>query len=161
MDEKLAATRGRLSVLKIAPASYVEPGRPKYPRKLSPQGKRIFKRLCAQLEARRTLTDGDAEILCLYASLADRRQKALDSLEKDGEVVSTSEGNLVTNPWLAIAERTEARMISILDKLGLTPVSRDRVKVTRRSAEPDILEIVLNATQPKEEQPCLPTGEIK
>jgi P27 family predicted phage terminase small subunit len=160
MDEKLASTRGRLSVLKIAPASYVEPGRPKYPRKLSPQGKKVFKRLCAQLESRRTLTEGDQEILCLYSSLADRRDRAMESIERDGEVVSTEEGKLVTNPWLSIAERTEARMISILEKLGLTPASRDRVKVTRRSLEPDVLEIVLNAPQPKEEL-CQQIGKIE
>jgi P27 family predicted phage terminase small subunit len=155
MDEIIKPRTGKLSgVLKIAPASYCEPGRPKYPRDFSPRRKRTFKRICKQLEARRTLTEGDFDLIVMFAIQDDRRAKAQEHIDAEGEMITTEKGQLVTSPWLAVAERTEARMLSILDRLGLSPAARDRVKVCRRVAEPDALEIILTPEKPKE-------GEVK
>jgi P27 family predicted phage terminase small subunit len=151
MDEIVKTTKGRLAgVLKIAPASYYEPGRPKYPRDFSPRRKRTFKWICKQLEARRTLTEGDFDLIKMFAIQDDRRATAQEHIDAEGEMITTDKGQLVTSPWLAVAERAEARMLSILDRLGLTPQARDRVKVTRRMAEPDALEIILTPEKPKE-----------
>ena len=160
MDEtKIIQRVGRLSLAKIVPASYVEPGRPRFPKNLSAAGKKKFKKLCRLLAARKTLTEADEEIIMLYCVAADRHARALEHVESEGEIVATSEG-MITNPWFAIAEKAERTMLSILDKLGLTPASRDRVKVTRRVSEPDVFEILLNPEKPKE-IPCLPTGKTE
>jgi|HubBroStandDraft_5_1064220.scaffolds.fasta_scaffold339472_2 P27 family predicted phage terminase small subunit len=151
MGEEIIKPRtGKLSVMKIAPSSYVEPGRPKYPSDFSPRRKRTFKRICKQLEARRTLTEGDFDLIVLFAIQDDRRATAQEHIDAEGEMVTTKKGQLVPSPWLAVAEKAEARMLSILDRLGLSPAAGDRVKVCRRVAEPDLLEITLNPEPPKE-----------
>jgi P27 family predicted phage terminase small subunit len=164
-NEIVKVAKGRLAgVLKVAPASVFEPGRPKYPRDISATGKRIFKRLCKRLEERRTLTSGDEEILKLYVFYSDQHAEALAHLQSEGTVIQTEKGPLVS-PYLAIAERMAAKMISILDRLGLTPASRDRVKTTRRTLEPNTLEILLTPEPPKEggagpEKPDTSKGEV-
>jgi P27 family predicted phage terminase small subunit len=165
MSEEIIKPRtGKLSgVLKIAPASYVEPGRPKRPRDLSPSQKRTFKRVCGALEKRRTLSPGDFDIVMNYVRLDARREEAQRVLDDEGAVIQTADGPR-TNPALAIVERTEAKLLTILRDLGLTPASRDKVKVTRRVAEPDLFEITLNPEPPKkeEEPPCQPSnGKIE
>jgi P27 family predicted phage terminase small subunit len=153
MDEIVKVAKGRLAgVVKIAPASYVDAGRPKFPKTLTASQRPMFKKLCRLLSERRTLTEADAEIIRLYCVFSDRHAKAMQSLEAEGEIIQTEKGPR-TSPWLAIAERTEAKMISILDRLGLTPASRDRVKVTRRTLEPNTLEILLTPELPKAEAP--------
>lgn len=155
MDDKLIPSRGKLSLYKVAPSSYVNPGRPRYPKGLSVTGKPLFKRLCQLLETRRTLTEGDEELLFLYTVIDDRHRRALANIESEGEIVPTEKGPRI-NPWLSIAEKCEKSKLAILEKLGLTPASRDRVKVTRRREENNVLEIVL--TSQEKETPCLPNG---
>jgi len=64
------------------------PSRPKYPRGISPEAKRTFKRLCRLLERRRTLTEGDGELLRLYAIAYTRHERALEHIAAEGEIVS-------------------------------------------------------------------------
>lgn len=126
-----------------SPTSYVEPGRPRYPKDLSAAGKKIFKKLCKLLEQRRTLTDADGDLLRLYAITHERHARAVEHLEHEGEIVTTEHGDK-QSPWLAIAERSEKSMVSILAQLGLTPATRDRIKVTKGSGK-DFIEISVDA----------------
>lgn len=160
MDDKIIATRGKLSLYKVAPSSYVEPGRPRFPKKLSPTGRATFKKLYRLLASRRTATEGDGELLMLYATLSDRHTRALAHIEIEEEIVTTEKG-MIPNPWLAVAERSEKTMLSILDKLGLTPASRDKVKTTRRREENDLLEILVRPEPQKEVVPCLSNGKTE
>lgn len=152
------ALRGKLS-----PASYVDPGRPHCPKSLSAAGKRIFKRLCKLLEERRTLTEADGDLLRLYAITHERHARALEHLENEGEIVSTDRGE-AQSPWLAIAERSEKSMVSILAQLGLTPATRDKIKVTRGNSR-DFIELSVDAipiAEPVVEEPKLLTeGEAQ
>src|SRR5271156_3274531 len=119
-----ALTRERILV--SSPASYVAPGRPRYPKDLSTDGRKVFKRLCRLLEERRTLTDADGDLIRLYAIAYQRHIRACEHLEQDGEIVvrqvTDKEGNVreleKSNPWLAVAERAEKSMLSILNSLG-------------------------------------------
>jgi P27 family predicted phage terminase small subunit len=114
----------------------VEAGRPSVPKGLSKPARKVFKNLCRLLAARRVLTGGDVEILRLYAMLYDRHARAAEALAKQGEVVVytrlNSSGKEVEmekqNLWFAIAKDSEKQMVGILDRLGLTPHNRDRVK---------------------------------
>lgn len=115
--------------------SDVPSGRPKYPKGISGEAKRAFKRLVAMLEARKTITAGDQEILRLYAHLFDRHQRALEHIALEGEVVeaevATKTGEIMTvekpNLWLRIAETCESKMLAQLTQLGLTPACRNKV----------------------------------
>jgi P27 family predicted phage terminase small subunit len=127
--------------------SSIAGGRPRVPSELSPEATKEFKKLCAALRKRRALTPGDASILRLWAILYDRHNQALAELasgglvceymrlNSNGESVATFKQNL----YLKIAENCEGRMMAILDRLGLTPAHRDRVRPTKPKAAPKVL----------------------
>jgi P27 family predicted phage terminase small subunit len=116
--------------------SVIQAGRPKFSSDLSRPARLIFKRLCKLLEQRGALTSGDSELLRLYSFLYDRHQRALAKVLAQGEICSycrlDSNGQPhdieKENLHLKVAERCEVKMLSILDRLGLTPVSRQKVK---------------------------------
>ena len=70
----------------VEPDTFLPAGRPKYPRGISGEAKASFRRLSRMLEARRSLTPSDQEILSLYAHLYSRHQRALVAIEKEGEI---------------------------------------------------------------------------
>jgi P27 family predicted phage terminase small subunit len=139
-----------------SPASYVNPGRPRYPKDLSADGKKVFKRLCRLLEERRTLTEADGDLLRLYIIAWLRQCRASEHLEKDGEIVVCTVTNKdgetreveKANPWLAVSERAEKSMLAILNSLGLSPASRDKVRVTRgTSGGEDLVEMQMSLSK--------------
>jgi P27 family predicted phage terminase small subunit len=111
-------------------------GRPSYPKGISPDAKRVFKRLCNLLEKRRTLTHGDGELLRMYSLLYTRHEKALAKLAEEGEIRIyyrlNNNGESVPaekpNLWLKVAETCERNMVACLDRMGLTPNARAKVK---------------------------------
>ena len=125
-----------------ATESSVRAGRPRYPAGLTTAARRTFKDLCAMLEERRALTRADGELLSLYASLSDRRTRELALAEAEGLIVSEvrygHNGEATTrrlkNPHLTVAQESEKTMLAILDRLGLTPTGRDKVKPTAKAA---------------------------
>jgi len=134
------------------PEFTLPPGRPKYPRNLSADAKAVFKRLCGLLEERRTLTSGDGELLRLYSILFDRHARALAKIAAEGEirVYTRLDSNGAAhdvekqNLWLKVAETSEKNMVSILDRLGLTPHNRGKVKPTAEP-ESDVPDFIKNA----------------
>lgn len=116
----------------------VAPGRPAYPKGISQAAKRVFKRLCGLLEERRHLSEGDGELLRIYALLYTRHEKALAKLEAEGEIRvyvrldSNGQPHDQEKPnlWLKVAETCERNMTACLDRLGLTLVARAKVKPT-------------------------------
>jgi P27 family predicted phage terminase small subunit len=131
-------------------------GRPRYPKGLSPDAKKIFKELCRQLEDRRQLTRGDSELLRLYAESYERQREAQAKLAAEGIIKiykrldSNGQPHDVEKPnlWLAVAERHEKYMLAVLVQLGLTPAARARVRPLK-SAEPvDDLDVAMNSIKP-------------
>lgn len=114
------------------------PGRPKFPKNLPHDARVVFKRIVALLEKRRHITEGDVELIRLYALLYIRHAKALAKLEDEGEVRiytrldSNGQPHDQEKPnlWLKIAETAEKNMVACLDRLGLTPHNRAKVKLT-------------------------------
>jgi phage terminase small subunit len=98
------------------------------------------------LEQRRTVTQGDAEILRLYAYLFDRHSRALEHLAAGGEIAPTEvlskDGKTVItvmkpSQWLKVAETCETKMANLLTQLGLTPRTRTQVKATKEDPKPE------------------------
>jgi P27 family predicted phage terminase small subunit len=118
------------------PESAILPGRPAKPKGVSKDALKVFRKICKQLAQRRALTPGDGEILRLYCVQFDRHMRALAALAVDGEIITTtrvSKGGdtyevQAASPWLAVAEKAERQMVSILDRLGLNPRAKDAVK---------------------------------
>ncbi|MDA4120131.1 MAG: P27 family phage terminase small subunit, partial [Thaumarchaeota archaeon] len=116
----------------IEESSVVAPGRPRFPKNLSTDAKRFFKNLCRMLEQRRTLTEGDQELLRLAAILRDRHERSMEHVIAEGEICTyvrlDSNGAphdmVKENLWLRCAKDAEKQMVAILDRLGLTPLNR-------------------------------------
>src|SRR6266404_508006 len=133
--------QGTLSEAKPLTDSQVPPGRPRYPKNLSPEARTEFKRLCRQLEARRTLTEGDGQLLEIAAQETARYRRACAKLDAEGEVKIyirlDSHGQQVPvekeNHWLKIKAQAEKTVIACLDRLGLSPLNKDKVKGAQKS----------------------------
>lgn len=114
-------------------------GRPRFPKGLSAEARRVFKLLVRQLEARRALTEGDGFLLQLAAELWDRRARAQAKLLEEGEVklYERLDNNGIahqvekTNLNLKVATEAEKQLVSILDRLGLSPLQGSKIKQTR------------------------------
>lgn len=131
---KLQGTKAKY----IEETSVVAPGRPRFPKNLSPDSKRFFKNLCRMLEQRRTLTEGDQELIRLAAILRDRHERAMAHVLAEGEICvycrldsnGAAHDMWKENLWLRCAKDAEKQMVAILDRLGLTPLARGKVKQT-------------------------------
>jgi P27 family predicted phage terminase small subunit len=125
------------------PDSLVVASRPKIPVEF-PKGsplRKWFKQYCADLEKRRTLTSGDAELLRIAVICRDRHARAIAHLKTEGEIVvykrldSNGQAADVVKPnlWLKVAQDAERQLVAILDRLGLTPANRAKVKPTEKA----------------------------
>jgi P27 family predicted phage terminase small subunit len=120
----------------VSPDVSLTPGRPRYPKGISSDAKRTFKRLCLILEKRRNLTEGDSELLRLYAIAYDRHAKAVQKLAAEGEVRvyerESKTGELYDvekeNLWLPVLTNAEKFMRGCLADLGLSPLNRAKIK---------------------------------
>jgi P27 family predicted phage terminase small subunit len=112
--------------------------RPQYPKNISAAAKKTFKKLCALLEARRALTAGDCELLRLYSLIFDRHERALAKLTEEGEIRKYSRLDAHGEPceteklnyWYRVSQDCEKSLVSILDRTGLTPMTRSKIKPT-------------------------------
>ena len=115
-------------------------GRPRIPKTLRPgsEARRIYKLLCRQLLDRRALTEADNYLLELAATIWARRSRAQEKLLEEGEVCAYTriDPNGVAhkiekaNLHLKIAADSEKQLVSILDRLGLTPLAGSKIKQT-------------------------------
>jgi P27 family predicted phage terminase small subunit len=138
-NPQLHRIQGTKSQAELPDQSTVAAGKPKLPKSLkSPAARAAFRDACNALQARRALTPGDGRLLVLYAVLVSRHEQAqavVDTeglivtytrLNNHGEEVQTQKPNIA----LKIAQDCERQLVSILDRLGLTPRHRDSVKPT-------------------------------
>ena len=111
-------------------------GRPRFPKNISTDCKRVFKRLVSLLESRKVLTEGDCELLRLYALNYERHEKALAKLDEQGMVClyerldkhGAAHQFEKRNEHLKIAEDCERFMRQCLADLGLSPASRSKIR---------------------------------
>jgi P27 family predicted phage terminase small subunit len=153
-SDELHALTGTKSQAKPEPEYMLPPGRPRPPKNLSAEARKVFKRLCSLLEKRRALTEGDGELLRLYSLLYDRHARALAKIEEQGEICSYTRLDSNGQPhevekenlWLKVAVTAEKNMVACLDRLGLTPHNRAKVKPTGKpeTAKPNEFEEFLS-----------------
>jgi P27 family predicted phage terminase small subunit len=122
---------------------------PRPPKFLSKEAKKKFRSLAKQLDVRRAVTAGDADLIAIYCSTWERWQQALDNLRTEGLIVEYTRldagGKEVTvekpNISLKIAEVAERACLSYLSRLGLTPRDRELVRPTAPVEKmPDVTE---------------------
>ena len=99
---------------------------PKPPTWLSPDGKREWKRVAAQLIALDVLTDPDLAALEGYCASYARAVRADRALQRGGLTMKTPQG-LIPRPEVAVARTAWAEARRFAQEFGLTPSSRSRV----------------------------------
>jgi P27 family predicted phage terminase small subunit len=121
-------------------------GRPKLPSHLSKAARAEFKRAVQILERRGTLTEGEVTLLTLYSEIYARWIQAKHEIATDLMITTTvldSNGKAHTqtklNPLLKVAADCENRLLAIAKSLGLTPVDRNRSKLTAANDKEEII----------------------
>jgi P27 family predicted phage terminase small subunit len=131
---------------RTAPEVSVAGSKPRCPKELSPEARKIFRSACSELEKRRAVTSADAIILELLASTVDKYRRAREHVRVEGEIVeyTTLDKNReqvtkkAKNLWLGIANEAETKITALLDRLGFTPINRSRIRPTKDSQEDGI-----------------------
>jgi P27 family predicted phage terminase small subunit len=145
---ELQGTKARYS----EPSSEVAAGRPKFPKNFTGEMKATFKRIVRLLETRRVCTQGDAEIVRLFCVALDRHNRALEHIRAEGEICAYTRLDSNGQPhevwkenlWLKVCTDAEKLQLAALDRLGLTPLNRGKIKP---------------ATDPKNPKPLTPEEE--
>jgi P27 family predicted phage terminase small subunit len=112
--------------LKDGPA--MDATRPTCPRWLSADARKEWHRVCKQLGDAGILKNVDRAILAAYCTAWARWQEAEEHVQKEGQVVTSSNGNPYMNPWLSAAQAALRDMKQLASELGMTPSGRGRIK---------------------------------
>jgi len=138
----LAGNASKLSIADLKARAGSQPvpgqvvgGRPHCPRSLSPAAKKIWHKVVRLLEARAVISEGDGELIELYAVTKERWATAVADISARGHMISEQKYSksgdpydvVVENPYLKIATDAESQLIQLSAKLGLTPKDRDGI----------------------------------
>ena len=74
------------------------------------------------------LSQIDRAALEAYCTNYARWIEAEENVRKLGAIGKTSNGNLIQNPYLSVANRAQSEMRKWMGELGATPSSRSRVQ---------------------------------
>ncbi len=112
-----------------------KPAKMRPPSHLTGPAKKEWARMAAKLHPLGLLTEIDVPALELYCETYARWLDAKDKVTEKGAVLVTSNGNLVQNPYLAVANKSQDQMLKILAEFGMTPSSRTRVSASVPDAD--------------------------
>lgn len=115
---------------------------PSAPRFLGDEARKEWKRLAPRLHAVGLLTEADHDALALYCETWAMWKRAEEQVRRKGEVVKTTNGNVIQNPYLAIANRAKRDALLLLREFGMTPSARSRVNVGSAADEPSLADLL-------------------
>ena len=115
---------------------------PSAPRFLGEEARKEWKRLAPRLHAVGLLTEADHDALALYCETWATWKRAEEQVRRKGEVVKTTNGNVIQNPYLAIANRAKRDALLLLREFGMTPSARSRVNVGSAADEPSLADLL-------------------
>ena len=105
------------------------PGYPSCPKYLSKAARKTWAELKKAIAGTRIVTQADANILALYCTAFQRWRAAEKVLDEMPAVIKCESGAIIQNPALAIANRAMEQLIEYGTRLGLDPVSRERLHI--------------------------------
>jgi P27 family predicted phage terminase small subunit len=86
-----------------------------------------FVSTAGKLARMRVMTEYDVDALAVYSVNFVRWKGATAKVREMGMIVKSPKGYPIQNPFLSIANKSQAEMLRILTEFGLTPSSRTRV----------------------------------
>ena len=108
---------------------------PRAPEHLSDEEKAKWKATVKELHPLGLITTIDQDALAMYCVIFIRWLKAEKMVREKGEIIKTTAGNIIQNPYLSIANRALDQLNKLGAEFGMTPSSRSRVKADL--ADPD------------------------
>ncbi len=123
----------------------VKQGVTRPPAHLGAAAKHEWQRLRKKLAPAGLLTPLDANVLAMYCMAWARWVEAEEQLTRIGPVVKTKNGNLIQNPYLAVANKSMEQMLLYARELGMTPSSRSRIQLPVKQVGPSLAEELFRA----------------
>lgn len=117
---------------------------PEPPAHLDERAKGKFAAMAEMLARHGVMTELDAGALARYAVVWGRWVDAEAEIKRRGPVVKTEGGNVIQNPFLAVANKCLLQMAQIESEFGLTPSSRSRIRTAEPAETIDPFEEYLN-----------------
>ena len=117
---------------------------PEAPAHLDERAKAKFVAMAEMLARHGVMTELDAGALARYAVIWCRWIDAEAEIKRRGPVVKTEGGNVIQNPFLAVANKCLLQMAQIENEFGLTPSSRSRIRMAEPAETVDPFEEYLN-----------------
>ena len=119
--------------------------KPRCPSHLSDEAKKEWKRISSKLFDLGLLTEIDGTALAIYCELWARWVEANKRLAESNIVIRTTNGNLVQNPLVGMANRAMTDMLKVMAEFGMTPSSRSRVKSALAEEEKSLAEMLFES----------------
>lgn len=91
------------------------------------------------------LTTLDLDALAMYCVVFVRWTKAEQVVREKGEIIKTTNGNIIQNPYLSIANRALEQLNKLGAEFGMTPSSRSRVKLDPMDPEQELERLLFGA----------------
>jgi P27 family predicted phage terminase small subunit len=126
----------RLNKAELKPAVAI----PEPPGHLDERARARFTQMAQMLASHGVMTELDASALARYVIVWGRWIDAEAEVKRRGPVVKTEGGNIIQNPFLAIANKCLAQMAQIEVEFGLTPSSRSRIRMAEPAEQADPFE---------------------
>jgi P27 family predicted phage terminase small subunit len=110
------------------------------PPHLDDRARAKFTEIAEMLARYGVMTELDAGALARYAVIWCRWTDAEAEVKRRGPVVKTEAGNIVQNPFLAVANKCVLQMGQIESEFGMTPASRSRIRASAPADQADPFE---------------------
>ena len=117
---------------------------PEPPGQLDERARAKFATMAAMLARHGVMTELDAGALARYAVVWCRWVDAEAKIKRRGPVVKTEGGNIIQNPFLAVANKCLLQMAQLESEFGLTPSSRSRIRMAEPAETVDPFEEFLS-----------------
>ena len=117
---------------------------PEPPSHLDERARAKFAVMAELLARHGVMTELDAGALSRYVVVWCRWIDAEAEIKRRGPVVKTEGGNIIQNPFLAVANKCLLQMAQLESEFGLTPSSRSRIRMAEPAETVDPFEEFLN-----------------
>ncbi len=117
---------------------------PEPPAHLDERARGKFVAMAEMLARHGVMTELDAGALARYVVVWCRWVDAEAEIKRRGPVVKTEAGNVIQNPFLAVANKCLLQMAQLESEFGLTPSSRSRIRMAEPAETIDPFEEFLN-----------------
>ena len=120
---------------------------PTCPAFLSSSAKWEWKRISKELERLGLLTKVDRVALAEYCQAYARWKEAEETIQREGLIIETTNGNKIQHPAVGVAHTTMGLLHKYIQEFGLSPAARTRISVKPEKQENEFASLLEKAHQ--------------